>query len=183
MLQVLTGTAKGRRLKVPKGKTVRPTTSRIKKSIFDTLGDISGFKVLDIFAGSGSLGIESLSRDASHVTFIEKNPIVYKALRENISLCGFADRATLVPYHYEDALKKLQKRGERFKLIFIDPPYFIYEKQLVDDFINGASELLEDGGVIVIEHNYKIEDTPIGFLRITKPFGGTQVSFFRRGGE
>ncbi len=183
MLQVLTGTAKGKRLKVPRGNVVRPPTSRIKKSIFDTLGDISGFKVLDIFAGSGSLGIESLSRDALHVTFIEKNPLVYKALRGNISLCGFNDRATLVPYHYEAALKKLQKRGERFNLIFIDPPYILYGKQLVDDFINRASEMLEDGGVIVIEHNYKIENTPAGFLRITKPFGGTHVSFFRRGGK
>ena len=183
MLQVLTGKAKGRKLKVPKGKTVRPTTSRIKKSIFDTLGDISGLKVLDIFAGSGSLGIEALSREAAHVTFIEKNSIVYKVLRENISLCRFLDRATLIFAHYEGAQKRLQKRGEKFNLIFIDPPYILYGKQQVNDFINGASELLENGGVIVIEHNYKIDDTPMGFIRITKPFGGTQVSFFRRGEE
>lgn len=181
MLQVLTGTAKGRRLKVPKGNTVRPTTSRIKKSIFDTLGDISGLKVLDIFAGSGSLGIESLSRDASHVTFIEKNPIVNEVLRKNISLCGFLDRATLIFAHYEGALKRLQKKGEKFDLIFIDPPYVLYGKQQVSNFIDEASGLLEDCGVIVIEHNYKIRDTSMGFIRITKPFGGTQVSFFRRG--
>ncbi|MBI2486297.1 MAG: 16S rRNA (guanine(966)-N(2))-methyltransferase RsmD [Deltaproteobacteria bacterium] len=183
MLQVLTGTAKGRKLKVPKGKTVRPTTSRIKKSIFDTLGDISGLKVLDIFAGSGSLGIEAMSREAAHVTFIEKNPSVYKILRENISLCGFLDRATLIFAHYEGALKKLQKSWEKFDLIFIDPPYILYGKQQVNDFINGVSELLENEGVIVIEHNYKIDDTPMGFRRITKSFGGTQVSFFRRGEE
>lgn len=183
MLQVLTGTAKGRKLKVPKGKTVRPTTSRIKKSIFDTLGDISGLKVLDIFAGSGSLGIESLSRKAAHVTFIEKNPLVFKILRENISLCGFLDRATLIFAHYEGALKKLQKRGGKFDLIFIDPPYILYGKQQVNHFINGVSELLEKEGVIVIEHNYKIDEAPITFIRTTKPFGGTQVSFFRRGEE
>src|SRR3989337_2049770 len=104
MLQVLTGEAKGRKLKVPKGRTVRPTTSR--------------FKVLDIFAGSGGLGIEALSQGAAHVTFIEKNPLVYRVLRENLHLCGFLDRANLICAHYEGALKRLKKSGKRFDLVF-----------------------------------------------------------------
>ena len=183
MLQVLTGKAKGRKLKVPKGKTVRPTTSRIKKSIFDTLGDLSGLKVLDIFAGSGSLGIEALSHEAAHVTFIEKSPFVFKVLRENVSVCGFLDKATLIFAHYEGALKRLHKSGKKFDLIFIDPPYILYGKQQVHDFIDGVSQLLEKEGVIVIEHNYKIDHTCAGFIRVTKSFGGTQVSFFRRGEE
>lgn len=181
MLQVLTGTAKGRRLKVPKARGVRPTTGRVKKAIFDTLGDISGLNVLDLFAGSGGLGIEALSRKAAHVTFIEKNPMVYRVIRENIFLCGFLDRATLICAHYEVALKRLKKGGKRFGLIFVDPPYVSYGRKQVADFINETAELIEDGGVIVIEHNYKIEDLPDGFKRITKPFGGTQVSFFIKG--
>ncbi|MGE5445092.1 MAG: 16S rRNA (guanine(966)-N(2))-methyltransferase RsmD [Ignavibacteriales bacterium] len=181
VLRVLTGTAKGRKLKVPKGRGVRPTTSRIKKSIFDTLGDISGLNVLDLFAGSGGLGIEALSREAAHVTFIEKNPTVYRVIRGNISLCGFLDRATLIRAHYEGALKRLKKGREKFDLIFIDPPYVSYGRKQVGDFIRESAGLLEDGGVVVIEHNYKIEDSPEGFKRITKPFGGTQVSFFIKG--
>ncbi len=183
MLQVLTGKAKGRRLKVPKGRTIRPTTSRVKKAIFDTLWDISGFKVLDIFAGSGGLGIEALSRGADHVTFIEKNPLVYKVLRENINRCGFLDKTNLICAHYEGALKRLKKSGKKFDLIFIDPPYILYGKKQVGDFINQLFELLERDGTIVIEHNYRIEDSVEGFKRTTKPFGGTQLSLFRRGGE
>jgi 16S rRNA (guanine(966)-N(2))-methyltransferase RsmD len=181
MLQVLTGTAKGRKLKVPKGKAVRPTTSRVKKTIFDTLGNISGLKVLDLFAGSGGLGIEALSRGATHTTFVEKDPTVYKTLKENVLLSGFPDRATLICARYEVAINRLKKRGEKFNLIFIDPPYILYERKEVSDFICETSELLQDGGVIVIEHNRKIENTPNGFKRITKPFGGTQLSFFIRG--
>ncbi len=183
MLQVLTGEAKGRKLKVPKGRTVRPTTSRIKKTIFDTLGDISGFNVLDIFAGSGGLGIEALSRGAAHVTFIEKNPMVYRILRENISLCGFLDRTTSICAHYEGAVKRLKKSGKKFDLIFIDPPYILYRRKQVGDFILQLSELLEEDGTIVIEHSYRIEDSLKGFKRVTKPFGGTQLSLFRRGDE
>jgi len=180
MLQVLTGKAKGRKLKVPKGKTVRPTTGRVKKTIFDVLGDVSGLRVLDLFAGSGGLGIEALSREAAHVTFIEKNPFVYRVLRENISLCGFLDRAALICAHYEGVLKRLKKSGKKFDLVFIDPPYMSYGRKRVSDFINEVAEILEDVGVIVIEHNYRVEDTPTGFKRTTRNFGGTQLSFFRR---
>jgi 16S rRNA (guanine(966)-N(2))-methyltransferase RsmD len=181
MLHVLTGKAKGRKLKVPKGKSVRPITARIKKTIFDTLGDITGLKVLDLFAGSGSLGIEALSRDAARVTFVEKDPLVCKVLKENLTLCGFFDRAALICSHYRSALKKLKKSGQKFNLVFIDPPYISYERMEVSDFIDDVSELLENDGLIVIEHNYKIEDSLGRFNRITKPFGGTQLSFFRRG--
>lgn len=183
MLHVLTGSCKGRKLKVPKGQKVRPTTSRVKKSIFDRLGDISGLRILDIFAGSGGLGIESLSCGASHVTFIEKDPSAFKILCHNVSACGFADRATLICAGYEHALKNLIKGNESFDIIFIDPPYKLYEVLEVEDFINSAAPVLSSDGLIVIEHDHKIEETPPGFKRFTKPFGGTHLSFFRRSDE
>ncbi|MFB3148669.1 MAG: 16S rRNA (guanine(966)-N(2))-methyltransferase RsmD [Thermodesulfobacteriota bacterium] len=181
MLQVLTGTIKGRKLKVPKGQKIRPTTSRVKKSIFDTLGDISGVKVLDIFAGSGGLGIESLSRGAEHVTFIEKDPSVFKILNENYTRCGFLDKATPLCSHYKVALSRIRNKKRIFDLIFIDPPYKLYDDLEVKDFILDVSELLDEEGLIVIEHDHKIEDTPPGFKRTTKQFGGTHVSYFRKG--
>jgi len=178
MLHVLTGTVKGRKLKVPKGRMIRPTTGRVKKSMFDTLGDISEWMVLDVFSGSGGLGIESLSRGAAHVTFIEKNPSVFKILSENVAVCGFLDKATLISRDYMDAIKRLGKKNELFDLIFIDPPYKLYSKLDVEHFILSAAPLLEDTGVIVIEHNYKMDGTPKGFNRRTKPFGETQLSYF-----
>jgi 16S rRNA (guanine(966)-N(2))-methyltransferase RsmD len=183
MLQVLTGSHKGRKLKVPKGQKIRPTTSRVKKSIFDRLGDISGLRVLDIFAGTGGLGIESLSRGASHVTFIEKDPSVFKILIQNLTDCGFIDRADLMCAGYEHALKNLSSNSETFDIIFIDPPYTLYEVLKVGDFIEGAAPVLGDKGLMVIEHDHKINDAPPGFARFTKPFGGTHLSFFRRSDE
>ncbi|MEQ9619404.1 MAG: 16S rRNA (guanine(966)-N(2))-methyltransferase RsmD [Deltaproteobacteria bacterium] len=177
---MLTGTHKGRKLKVPKGQKIRPTTSRVKKSIFDRLGDISGLRVLDVFAGSGGLGIESLSRGSSHVTFVEKDSSVFKILLQNLAVCGFADRSTLICSDYEEALKGLGGDNRTFDLIFIDPPYKLYENKEVSDFISPASNLLVAGGIIVIEHDHKTDYTPPGFERLTKPFGGTHVSYFTR---
>jgi 16S rRNA (guanine966-N2)-methyltransferase len=183
MLHVLTGSQKGRKLKVPKGREVRPTTSRVKKSIFDRLGDITHLRVLDVFAGSGGLGIESLSCGASHVTFVEKDKSAFKVLCQNVTACGFADHATLICAGYEQALKNLIRENESFEIIFIDPPYKLYDVLKVEDFITGAGPLLKTGGLIIIEHDHKINDTPAGFTRFTKPFGGTHLSFFRRSDE
>lgn len=183
MLRVLTGTAKGRKLKVPKGQTIRPMTSRVKKSVFDTLGNLSGVSVLDIFAGSGGIGIESLSCGADSVTVIEKDPSVFKITKENYQHCGFMDKATLICSDYKDAISVLRRKKEVFELIFIDPPYKLYGDLEVKDFIEDVTELLHDDGVIVIEHDHKIENTPPGFRRFTKQFGGTHVSYFRKGEE
>ena len=180
MLQVLTGSHKGRKLKVPKGSKVRPPTSRVKKSIFDRLGDIGSLRVLDVFSGSGSLGIEALSRNVEHVTFIEKDPSAFKVLTENITMCGFQDSAELICSDYEDALKKLKRDNESYELIFVDPPYELYKTKEVSDFVLRAGELLTELGVLVIEHDHKIEDSPRGFSRFTKPFGGTHVSYFTK---
>jgi 16S rRNA (guanine(966)-N(2))-methyltransferase RsmD len=180
MLQVLTGTIKGRKLKVPKGRAIRPTTSRIKKSIFDTLGDLYGLSVLDIFAGSGGLGIESLSRGASHVTFIEKDPNVFKLLRDNVGSCGFLDKADLICDDYERATKRLEKEGSKFDIVFIDPPYRLYEKKENLEFINLVTKCVDYGSIIIIEHEQNLTDEANGYSRITRSFGGTKVSYFRR---
>lgn len=180
MLQVLTGSHKGRKLKVPKGSNVRPPTSRVKKSIFDRLADISGLKVLDVFSGSGSLGIEALSRGAGSVTFIEKDPAAFKVLDENLSNCGLLDRAELLSADYEDSIRKLKKQNESYELIFVDPPYKLYKTMEVQDFVRIAGQLLKEHGVLVIEHDHKIEGSPEGFSRFTKRFGGTHVSYFTK---
>ncbi len=180
MLQVLTGSIKGRKLKVPKGQKIRPMTSRVKKSIFDTLGNIVDTKVLDVFAGSGGIGIEALSCGAIHVTVIDKDPSAFKIIKENYEHCGLTDKADLIFSDFKSALAKLKKKKEKFDLIFVDPPYKLYKDLEVRDFIEGVSDLLHADGVVVIEHDHKIDDEPPGFLRVTKPFGGTHVSYFRK---
>ena len=183
MLRVLTESIKGKKLKVPKGQKIRPMTSRVKKSVFDTLGDISETKVLDVFAGSGGIGIEALSCGASHVTVIENDPSVLKITKENYEHCGSTDKADFMCFDYKTALSKLRKNKEIFDLIFIDPPYKLYRDLEVGDFIEDVADLLHEDGVIVIEHDHKIDCTLPGFPRVTKPFGGTHVSYFRKGEE
>ena len=119
-MRVITGTARGRRLKELQGMDTRPTTDKVKESMFSILQfDIEGRRVLDLFAGTGQLGIEALSRGAESAVFVERRKDALQAVRENLEACGFSDRARVVN---GDAMSYL-KSGEKFDLIFLDPPY------------------------------------------------------------
>ena len=177
-MQVLTGKLKGKRLKVPRTGGVRPTTSRIKKSIFDNLGDISGYSVLDIFAGTGNLGIESLSKNAENATFIDSDKASYRILLENIASCGFGDKARTINLDFRKAVRKLIKEEKKYDIIFIDPPYSLFSEYNVEDFFNLSLPLLNENGVIVIEHNQAFEFEKSVFDLDTKKYGGTNISFF-----
>ncbi len=150
-MKIITGSARGRKIKTAR-TGVRPMAARVKKSVFDRLGNLCDARVLDVFAGSGALGIESLSRGANSVVFIEKNPAVANILCDNIQKCGFSDRCKVIRSDYEKAARRLRGERERFDLIFLDPPYALYkqtdEKQLSDAF----APLLSENGRIVIEY-------------------------------
>lgn len=118
-MRVITGTARGRRLKEPQGMDIRPTTDKVKESMFSILQfDIEGRRVLDLFGGTGQLGIEALSRGASEVVFVDKSAAALKLIRENLELCGLSDRARV---RNGDSLAYLRS-GEKFDLVFLDPP-------------------------------------------------------------
>lgn len=120
-MRVITGTARGRRLKEPKGMETRPTSDQVKESLFNILQfDIEGRRVLDLFAGTGQLGIEALSRGAAHATFVDARRDAIALVRENLSLCHLTDRSACVT---GDALSFLASAGTQFDLIFLDPPY------------------------------------------------------------
>ena len=119
-MRVITGTARGRRLKELQGMETRPTTDKVKESLFSIIQfDIEGRRVLDLFAGTGQLGIEALSRGAAEAVFVDRRPDAVRLVQENLALCGFTDRARVKS---GDALAYL-KSGEKFDLIFLDPPY------------------------------------------------------------
>ena len=180
-MYIITGQAKGREIKTPRGSNVRPTTSRVKKSIFDILGDIKGNSVLDIFAGSGNLGIEALSRGARQATFIENDKNVLRYLRENIHSCGYVEQSTVLNFDFKKALSILTKNGNQFEIIFIDPPYAVFKDISVNDLILLCDKVLSENGEIVIEHNVKTDIVISDFDIRTKKYGGTLVSFVRRG--
>ena len=144
-MRVITGTARGRRLKTPENYDIRPTTDNVKESVFNIIQfDIEGRRVLDLYAGTGQLGIECLSRGAAEAVFIDENTAAVKIVKENLKTCGFT-AAVL----QQDALSYLRHCG-KFDLIFVDPPYDsgLYESVL--ETINSV-DILSDGGIILCE--------------------------------
>ena len=120
-MRVITGSARGRRLRELEGTETRPTTDRVKESMFNILQfDVEGSRVLDLFAGTGQLGIEALSRGAAAAVFVEQRRDAAALIRENLKLTGLTDRARVVN---GEALSYLASAGERFDLVFLDPPY------------------------------------------------------------
>ena len=144
-MRVITGSARGRRLKTPEGMDIRPTTDNVKESVFNILQfDIEGRRVLDLFAGTGQLGIECLSRGAREVVFIDQSRDAVKIIKENLKTCGFS-----APVLQQDALAYLNGCG-KFDLILVDPPYDAGLYETVLDKIN-SFDILSDGGIILCE--------------------------------
>ena len=144
-MRVITGSARGRRLKTPENYDIRLTADNVKESMFNILQfDIEGRRVLDLFAGTGQLGIECLSRGAAEVTFVDRDREALRIVRENLKVCGL--QATVIQ---SDAVQFLE-HCSRYDLIFVDPPYDSGLYKPVLERIN-LVDILSDGGIIVCE--------------------------------
>ncbi len=144
-MRVITGTAGGRKLKSPDGDAIRPTTDHVKQAMFNILQfDLEGRRVLDLFGGTGQLGIEALSRGAREVVFTDSSRTAVQLIRENLKRCSL--QGTVIQ---TDVLRYLQ-RGEKFDVIFIDPPYDAGLYSRVLEAINSVDNLTE-GGIIICE--------------------------------
>jgi len=144
-MRVITGTARGRKLKTPPNDDIRPTTDNVKESLFNIIQfDIEGRRVLDLFAGTGQLGIECLSRGAAEAVFVDESREAVSIVRENLRSCGMK-----AAVYQQDALSFLRGCG-KFDLIFVDPPY---DAQLYEPVLNTINlvDILSDGGIIVCE--------------------------------
>jgi 16S rRNA (guanine966-N2)-methyltransferase len=117
-MRVVAGAFKGRRLQAPRGAATRPTADRVREALFSILGDVGGLRVLDLYAGSGALGIEALSRGAGAATFVERDPQAVASLRRNLDAVG-----SDAEVRRQDALRFLASAGGTFDLVFVDPPY------------------------------------------------------------
>lgn len=144
-MRVITGSARGRKLKTPENYDIRPTTDNVKESVFNIIQfDIEGRRVLDLFAGTGQLGIECLSRGASSAVFVDQSREAVKIVKENLKACGLT--GTVVQ---ADALSFLRTCG-KFDIIFVDPPY---DSDLYESVLNTVNsiDILSDGGIIICE--------------------------------
>jgi len=186
-MRVIAGENRGHQLKAPRGMVTRPTTARVRHSIFSRLGsrlDLGGRKVLDLFAGSGSLGIEALSRGAAHTTFVDSSPDSAATIRRNLDELGLAARGTIVAAQVRRALDDLALRGERFDLVFIDAPYR-------DDFTAEVLDRLVDlklltGQAWVVAEQYHRAPPPSGgfgdaLTRVSvAKLGDHRIALYRR---
>lgn len=153
-MRVIAGTAKGRKLVSPRGSRVRPTSDRVKEALFSIisgmLGSFSGCSVLDIFAGTGNLGIEALSRGAECAVFIDSHRDSVEIVRKNLALTGFADKSRVVCKDALEALKSLKDSNVPFRLVFLDPPYYQDLLDKVLDYLS-KSNLLDDNSLVIAE--------------------------------
>lgn len=178
-MRIISGSAKGRTLKSPKGMLTRPTLDRTRESLFNILAGCTweGAAVLDIFAGTGALGLEALSRGATSCVFVDHH--TPRLIRQNAELCSFGSRYEVYGMESGRALARL--KGRTFQYIFADPPY---NKNLVNDTIVLICQygLLSSGGLILMEHsrNEEIPDNPLYEIIREKSYGkDTRITFIR----
>jgi 16S rRNA (guanine966-N2)-methyltransferase len=146
-MRIIAGSLKGRRLKAPPGQAVRPTSDRLRETLFNVLGDaVAGTRVLDAFAGTGALGLEALSRGASQVTFVERDPRVLGVLSGNIRATGVEKACVII----RDDFLRAGATTAAFDFVLIDPPYDIAS---LDDVVARGASWLADRGTLVLEHS------------------------------
>jgi len=183
-MRIIAGSLRGKKIKSLPGLATRPLLGRIRKSLFDILGDkVAGAFFLDLYAGSGSVGIEALSRGARHVLFVEKEAQLTRLIRENLRRCGLEEKAEVLEM---DVLNFKKEEGksflpEQFDLIFAGPPYKL---NLVRDTLEKIAKLrlLGKKGWVICQHHFK-EKVPEkkGFLSLFRKerYGKTILSFYK----
>jgi 16S rRNA (guanine(966)-N(2))-methyltransferase RsmD len=181
-VRVLAGALKGRRLTTPRGRTTRPTADQVRLACLDTLMPfLERGPFLDLFAGAGGVGIEALSRGAPSAVFVEHDGAALRALRDNLDQLGLGDRTRVVRADAARAVDDLAARGERFAVVFLDPPYDSPRAAAALEAVAAGSTLLA-GAVVVIQHATKMPPAlAAGALALwkTRRFGETTLTFFR----
>lgn len=179
-MRIIAGTARGRTLNAPKGLDTRPTQDYVRESLFNIIQrDVPGAVVLDLFAGSGALGLEAVSRGASEAVLADKAPQAIACIERNIETLKMPGSIAVYAGDWQTVLTRLHKMGKRFSLVFLDPPY-----RMTD---TGAQctkmadlHLLENGALIVIEHHRDVEPMPDTRFRRRdeRRYGDTVIHFY-----
>ena len=174
-MRVVAGAFKGRRLQAPRGRGTRPTADRVREALFSMLGDVSGDAVLDLYAGSGALGIEALSRGANRAVFVESDPRAAATIRRNLEALGAEAEV-----RRQDALRFLGAAPGSFDLVFVDPPYDSAGR-LGGPLAERLPAVLEEGALIVTESDKR---TPLELglpLERERTYGDTRIAVYRSG--
>lgn len=177
-MRVITGSARGRRLRTLEGNDVRPTTDKIKEAVFSSIQfEIEGSRVLDLFSGSGQLGIEALSRGADSAVFVDLNPHAIDIIKENLKVTNLNGLARVVR---SDSFSFIASTDERFDIAFLDPPY---RDGILEKSLSAVTGIMNDGGIIICERpiDISLPETIFGFKEKKQlKFGKILVSVYRK---
>ncbi len=179
LMRVITGICKGKRLFTPDGMDVRPTSDKVKEGLFSALQfDIEGRRILDLFAGSGQLSIEALSRGAESAVLVDNSSASVKIIKKNIALCGLEDKAKVYNTDYSSFCAMCR---DTFDIAFLDPPY---NEGILENALKSVLPLMSDYGLIVCEHPpmVKLPETIGGFYVLkTYSYGKINLTVYRKG--
>lgn len=181
-MRVISGKAGGRKLSAPKSTHTRPTTDKVKQAIFNVLGYIDeDSKVLDLYAGTGGIGIEFLSRGAKESVFVDNNLESVRYIKDNVENCKFNDVSRVYKQDVIRAINILYQNGEKFDYIFLDPPYEKGHVKEILDLIE-QMDILNENGIIIAEHEKKFNVDEYEMLELTtrKEYGDIAVSFLEK---
>lgn len=179
-MRVISGSARGLKLNTPSDDRIRPTTDRVKESMFNIIQDwVYDSQVLDLFAGSGALGIEALSRGAKEAVFCDKSLDSIKIIKSNIEKARMVDRSHLLNCDFKKCLSDMEVKGQTFDLIFVDPPYY---RGLFEDVLETirACNILNKDGIVIVEHDASTSIGQIKGLDVfkEKKYGITMLTFY-----
>ncbi len=178
-MRVIAGKLRGKKIKAPKGLATRPVLARVREALFNILGDIKSLRMLDLYAGTGAIGIEALSRGAFKVVFVERGTAQCRIIRENLASTG--KEAVIMCSDVRRALKKIKSQELTFDFVFADPPY---EKGLSQQTIVSVSEsgLLSESGImaITVHHSEELPDSAGNFEKIIdRRYGNTRLVLYK----
>jgi len=186
-VRIIAGTAKGRTLRSLRGRALRPTSDRVRETLFALLADrVVAARFLDLYAGVGTVGLEALSRGAAAAVFVESHRPAARLIAGNALRCGLEGRANVINLPVSRALAKLELEGKGFDLVFLDPPYEVGEAAEAMKAVAQRPGIVREGGLVICQHSRREElNEEIGCFRRMRQrrSGETVLDFYRRGGQ
>jgi 16S rRNA (guanine966-N2)-methyltransferase len=171
-MRIIAGTRKGHTIQAPPGRGTRPTSDRVRENVFNILGPVDDAVVLDLYAGSGAMGLEALSRGAAQAVFVERDPDALRAIERNLDKLRL--RGTVLR---QDAVAVLARESRKYDLVFVDPPYDMYP-DLEPQLARYLPPVLSDNAVVVVETDARVEPSLPLEQRTSRKYGSARVTVY-----